>query len=237
MSARSARLRSIVLALGLVMASTLAARAQDDDPMLTAQARELFRQGLELADEAQWIDAADRFERALALVDSTVVRVNLSRSYLHLGRLVEADDLARSVLAADVDDGVAEAAREVREFARARVGRLRVVLRGGPDDARVSVSGRTVARDELPGPVAVDPGLHRVQVVQGERVLAEDEIRVAEDEEVEIELSVAGGLDEPGPFDPPPPPDRPSLARRWWLWALVGAVVAGAVVGAVVATR
>lgn len=67
------------------------------DELDSATARSLFEQGVELASNGRWADAADRFQRSLSLRESPVVAYNLAVARMETGRLVEASELLTRV--------------------------------------------------------------------------------------------------------------------------------------------
>ena len=69
--------------------------AQGNDS--AARARSLFEAGVRDADEGRWQDAQEKFQRALLLRDSPVVRFNLAVALLELEKPVEASRLLREV--------------------------------------------------------------------------------------------------------------------------------------------
>ena len=126
----------LVLACGLLAAQPVqvvkaqteqGASASPDDARQTALARSLFQEGVQLGEADQWPEAADRFERALALRNSPNLEHNLAIAYEHSGRIVEAIERFRRVAAsARADRRLKDAARQRIRALEPRVARLMV---------------------------------------------------------------------------------------------------------------
>ena len=136
--------------------------------------------------------------------------------YLGLGTdEIDADRRAEVFLALDALDPL--------------VGRVRVDI--DLDGAHVFVDGIDRGTTPLSRPLLVDPGSHEIEI-RDDRLPGGRERR---------EILLAGGLTEtielaaaivPPPPLPPPPDDDDSVWTSWWLWTIVGAVVAGGAVTA-----
>jgi len=146
------------------MALTLAVAvrpAAAQDVHATSAARALFQEGLRFVDAGDWAAARDRFQRALVLRPSPLIRFNLATSCAHVGRLVQAMELFEQVRR----DGRAPAdarAASARELAvlRPRLGRLVVHVRGAPAGATVRVDGRVLPSALVGVAAPADPGPH-----------------------------------------------------------------------------
>jgi hypothetical protein len=162
-------------------------------------ARDLFRQGVEIADHAQWPDARDRFERAYQLRRTPVIAFNLATACVHLGLLVEAVERFEEVRRDEATHADARAASEQQLAAlRPRLARLTVRVTG----AR---AGATFALDERPLPDALvgvtapaDPGHHVVVASRGGAEVARGECDVAEAAAAEVTIDVPAPLPTPG---------------------------------------
>jgi len=228
--------RALVLCalLGTTIAPGSVASAQDaaPDPSVRATARALFQEGVGFVDALEWAQAADRFERALALYDSAVIRFNLATVYDELGRLVEASEHLRDVIRRDdADEDVRQAARDRLTAVDARIAHLTIRVEGEADE---------VTRDDVPVPTValgvsapVDPGSHTLRAMRGGEVVATETVELAEAASEEVVLSVPPAVVIPDPVLPDPDPalsDEPFYAQ-WWFWSLIGVVVVGAAVG------
>lgn len=233
--------RAVAWLLVLAPAAALA-QPSAQDARITAAARALFQEGIAFGDAGDWSSALDRFERALALRDSPVVRFNLAQSCTHLGRLVEGSEHAvRVAQHPQADAGVRQAAEELRAWIAARLARLTVRLGEVPDDASATLDGRAIPASLVGVAMPVDPGPHEVTLVVGGRAVASEELVLAEGETRELTLDRPPEPPTPAPpaalvAEPPttPEPSPTPHRRRRWL-ATTGALVAAGVVAVVLA--
>jgi hypothetical protein len=153
--------RVCLLMAGFVVCP-LAAEAQTTQE--TALARSLFEEGVRLADQGQWPEAADRFRRAFTLKPTPGIAFNLASALGEAGKLVEATELLEQLsrdptLSPELR---AEALHKLEVFAPRRA-HLTVQI------SEVDHNGLTVEVDDQPWPqaawgvaVPIDPGTHRV---------------------------------------------------------------------------
>ncbi len=228
----------VALSIGLAAPP---ARGQAPTAEDTATARLLFEDGRRLASQGRWEDAAERFRRSLDLRPTHAVRYNLAAALDRLGRLVEASELARTVVReARPADPVRRLAENLLRSASPRIGRLTIRVEGSARGAEVSVDGRGVptARLGVAGPV--DPGPHVVAVRRGDREESR-RVQVGEGEAVEValpspalpEAAAAARAQTREPWRreaPSQPAEGGGLLSRWWFWTAVGVVVVGATV-------
>lgn len=215
------------MALALaVSAAAPPASAQREDLARAFAARALFEQGLAFLDAQQWALAADRFERARALRPSPQITYNLTTALIPLGRLVSASELL-SRLSRDP-----EAPAEVREAAELRRRQLAprlatlLITRGpGLDDAALRLDGRPLDEALIGVPFPVDPGVHTVSALRGDREVAFSTVDLGEGAAGSTRLERPGGRDRArgrGRW----------VARQWWFWTILGTVVAGGAITA-----
>lgn len=220
--------------LALALAAPAAAQTDADtdtqaDAATRATARALFDEGVALVDAAQWEPAADRFSRALALYDSTVVRFNLARVEVELGRVVEAAEHLREVIRRpDAAEDVRLAAIEMLATVEPRIARLTIHVEGRADEIRRD--GATVPAAALGVGMAADPGTHEVVALRGGEVVAREAVTLADGEAREVTLRVVA-IDAPPLVVEPPPATPTPIWQEWWLWTLVAVVVVGAGIG------
>lgn len=190
-------LMSLVFVLGVPGGSSPVsslAHAQDVDPRQTAMARALFEEGVRFADQNEWSQAADRFERAIALRDSAVIAFNLATAYEHLGRLVEASErLNRVVRDTHADARVVASANALLAEIRPRIGHLRITVSGARDSATYELDGRPLPLAAIGVATPVDPGSHIVRAVRDGAELASSNV------EVSSGADAAATLDVPAP--------------------------------------
>ncbi|MGD8863188.1 MAG: tetratricopeptide repeat protein [Myxococcales bacterium] len=267
---RSSSARVLVVTLALLIAhAPLSVLAQEDAEPSADQlelARSLYYDGLERVDAGKWAEAADLFERVLAIRDSAVVSYHLATAYHQLGRDVEARERLYRVLN-DVEAApeLRRAAEQLLPDVEAKIGRLTVELRGDQRDIEVFINGQQAALVALDVPVPVDEGEVKVSVKrEGEEVaFGSAEVVGGEGEPAVIELELppapesepvaavvapraiteVGGEPEPqdDPLDVEPGPRQrddggDGIFAQWWFWTAVGVVAAGTVAGVLVLT-
>jgi hypothetical protein len=133
-----------------------------------ATARALAREGLELEKAHQYAQAADRFDRAEALVDAPTLLLGLARAQVGMGKLVEANETYRKVLRERLAPGapapfakaVADATRESVDVAR-RLAWVTFVIEG-PASAALRLDDADIAPAAVGVAVACNPGAHDV---------------------------------------------------------------------------
>jgi hypothetical protein len=193
---------ALALAAGfLIAAGPRPAAAEDAEAGTTARARALFTEGLALADRSQWVQAADRFRRSLALRDSPAVRLNLASSLSRQGLDGEAADHLESLLGAG-DTPANLRALALRLFAQVepRTARIAVEVVGVDEGgAEISLDGEALPPWRLGGQLHVDPGSHVVTVEREGRELARREVDLEAGQLEELRVAAA----------PPPPPELP----------------------------
>jgi hypothetical protein len=174
---RSIRAAPCVLA---VLLWTSAVFAQDVAGPVE-QARQLFQEGLDLADAGDWERAVQRFRGALELRESAPIRYNLARSLASMGRLVEAlVEVDRVVADSSAGAEVHGAARQLRAEAEPRLGRLVVEVRGDAEGTHVTIDGRPLPSESLGEPTPVDPGVRVARLMRGTEELDLAEVDIPE---------------------------------------------------------
>jgi hypothetical protein len=229
------RVSAVVLALTL--AAVPCARGETN----REQAAALLREGVRLHDRGDYPSALEAYVRAQRLYASYKLHYNIGLTLEAMGRLEEAAARFELFLKhASATD--AERTESARGKLQALVSRLGVVtVRCPVRDAAVAVDGRVVGRTPLEHRIYLRPGRHRVTVDAPERPRFVRAVDPAAG--VTLEVSVPA-LPAPPPVastvdgaQAPPRPRSTPIYRRWWFWTIVGAVVVGGTVGAVVAAR
>ncbi len=216
-------------------------------------ARQEFRAGIAAAQAGRWEEAREHFARSYALNPRRSALFNLAGAQARTGQLVAAAESYREYLGEDEER--AEEARALLGELEARVPTLRLRVTLADDDA-LTLDGEPLRRLLLASPIPVDPGAHRVAVTRGEAEVAAQSFEAVEGAAVEV------ALDVPPPPEPAAipevtlPPEQPrrsapaaavavedpaevdgeggdDVLGAWWLWTIVGVVVAGAVVAGV----
>lgn len=250
---RRNRLSACALALWLA-GHAMPAHAQEastgqesEEALRTAAARGLFEEGMDAVDRRDFETAADRLTRSLELRESVVVRTNLGLVLIEVGRFVEASEHFRRVLrnaqaSAEAHDAAAARLAEIEP----RIGRLQIVIGGARDDVRAELDGRPLDEAMIGVPQPADPGAHRVVLHRGSREIASAEASVESGQLATLRVEA-------------PPPSAEEVAEmeaartrviereriivretgggveeQWWFWTILGVLVAGGVVGAIV---
>jgi hypothetical protein len=210
--------RCWLAALGVVLAvlsMTPATFAQNGPP--TAQeletARTLYKEGKELRAAGDLKGAVEKLRAAHALGQTPVTGIELARTYVLVGKLVEAREVALQIarlgVASDETEKSADARTEGAKLAeelRPRIPTLTVKIRGlaQGDVPHLSIDGVMVPDVALGEPQKVDPGKHDVLLSVGEGAAARQARASADTPEgqaIEVALDVP-----PAPALPPPPP-------------------------------
>jgi tetratricopeptide (TPR) repeat protein len=215
------------------------APAPAEDATRAASARALFEEGVALADQGHWQEAADRFRRALALHDSAVIAYNLASALQETGQLVEASELLRRVSNdASADAELHTSASNALADVERRIGKLTLHVQGQQAGDQIRLDEREVVAAELDVALPIDPGAHVVRVRRGEQVVAEQALTVADGQAQDVSVQVAAPVATPREVAvtvaPKPEeharsaPDRATpLTGRWWFWAGLGTAAVG----------
>jgi hypothetical protein len=176
-----------------VLAAPVSARA-DDDPTMTAAARERFKEGVTYFDQKQYEKARAAFLQAYALKKHPAVLLNLAQSELRSGHERDAAKHFSAYLreATDASAGEREAAQQGLQAARAVLGEVTVTAEQGSE---IFVDGTSEGTAPLPSAVFLDPGTHTIEAKKGERS-AKQSVTAKAGESRELKLS----------FAPDPPP-------------------------------
>lgn len=189
--------RRVVIAGALVASFLLGrpARAQSGEAAL-AEARERFREGLELSDAGNDEAARLKFAQAWALFKSPPVLYNLGRAELRSGHRVEALGHLRQFASAGSDTKITEAQREkARGFIAELLTQLGQIRFSAPAGTAIKLDGKPVD-DWLREPVAVEPGPHVIEATYADRP-KRSEVTCQAGRTAQIDLAWAP--DPPGP--------------------------------------
>ena len=249
-SASSRRLRStfVLLAVGFGLVAVSPVLRADSPVDDFARARELLNKGLDLRDAGELRAALDDIQAADVLAHTPITTMELGRTYVLLGRLVEAREVLASVrrLPERVEEtDRSKAARleseRLADELKARIPTVMLRVRGvapGPDS--IMLDGAVVPGEALRGPWPVDPGRHNVTVRSSDGVIAEDPFELSEREARSIDLvfpprdvaprgpspnPAPGPATRPAPMAPRPRPS-PSHGLEIALFGAGAAVVA-----------
>jgi hypothetical protein len=158
---RAAGGAAVGLLLGLGGLPDAQAQAPRADAALQARARDLFKQGNRLIEQARYVDALEKFEAAYASWQNPKIQLNIATTLRTLGRHAEALRTYREYLGSAEPTGERRAEVEaIIAGLEARVAHL--TLSVAPEVQRVTLDGRELPRGELSGTtaLAVEPGRH-----------------------------------------------------------------------------
>ena len=193
-----ARVALFLLAFSLVVAGARPSFAAPADEAL-ADAKELFRRGVELFEAGDLETALDFFRRSRARFASMQNTLDMAICLEALGRddeALEAYDDAIAAFGKDLNEAErANIARKVRAL-RANVGAIDVASNV---NGSVVIDGRERARLPLTSPIRVTKGSHVVRVIKDGYVTFEATLDVAAGERVPLDAKLApltstGGL-------------------------------------------
>lgn len=218
---------------GLLLSVLLGAAVAHAQPTAVQKetARELMAEARELRDKGDFEAALTRFGAADALMGVPTTGFELAATQAQLGRLVEARETLRRVLAIPQSPDDPEPFNEARSKARAldqqllaRIGGLRFAIHGVAADAslEVTVDGESVPKAVLSLPLRVNPGRHVIVArAAGREVKREVDAAEGQTTAVELEFAsdaapVATAPREPAPpaSTSPPPTFAPEPARK-----------------------
>lgn len=249
-----------IAALFALLACLLtAAPAAAQSASEVAAARSLFEEGVAAASASRWADALSAFERSYAIAPRSTTLLNLAGAQVQLGQLVAASEsyqrLIREAGRNARERRLREQAEDALEALTPRIAHLTLRIDALTASDEVSIDGETVAHAIVGVPTPVDPGAHRVSVRRDDREVGRASTTLGEGERGELtvvvpvasEGAVATGFDDAEPDRDVPPAaleggtetdgGGENIAESPILWTIVGIVVVGGVVAAVVATQ
>lgn len=226
------------------------AKAQPSDADRTT-ARALAREGYEAQKHGRFELAADRFQRADALVHAPTLLLGLARAQVGLGKLVEAHEIYERILREPLAPGAptpfAKAVEDARRESPLLAARLAWVTLDvhGPAAPEVYVDDVLVPAAALGVKWAFDPGRHNVKAAAPgfaplERILAAEEgttqtlsLSMVPVAEPAPEAPPRGESAATSTLSPPPEPSKSSSFRTSFAIGALGVGVTGLAVGGV----
>jgi hypothetical protein len=159
--------------LFLICAVTLAAAVAPAQPSAAdlETARALFNEGMDLRDKGDVKGAVEKLRAAHSLGKTTVTGLELGRTLMQLGQLVEARNVLMQVPQMPADANETAVRREARQEAvrlaeelRARVPSVRLVFTNVPPGMQpsVQIDGIAVPAESIGYERKLDPGTHTV---------------------------------------------------------------------------
>jgi hypothetical protein len=232
-----------------ILASLLASTSAFADPSAADRetARTLMQQGREQRAKGDLKEALKRFRAADDIMHVPSTGLEVARSQVALGQLVEARDTVAAIrrIAPKPDDPApfkeARAkAEELDSSLNGRVPALNIAIKGaGPGETPiVSIDGEPLPPGVLGLPRAVDPGHHVIEV-KTTNGAAKEEVDVHEGDQTPVELTLVANvavpeLDESNKREPDAPlPESKSHSPTLLTWTGVGVAGAGIIVGTV----
>jgi hypothetical protein len=236
----------VVLGTAFLMAMPTASGAQPAQPAAQPSAadlesaRELFKEGREARQSGDLRRAIERFKAAHAYGQTPVTALELGRTQMQAGDLIEAREVLLSVARMKVQPDETEksaAARaeaaDLAEEVKRRIPTLTVKLTGVASDsaAQLQVDGFTVPIVGLTGIRKVNPGKHVVLARAGTHEETRNvDLEESKTQDVTIDLTGSGVAPPPaGPVTPDMGPKQISPVT----WIGLGVGVVGVGVGAV----
>lgn len=204
-------------------------------------ARELFKEGRELRQSGDLKRALERFKAAHAYGQTPVTALELGRTHVQLGELVEGREVLLSVARMKVQPDETEksaAARteaaDLAEEVKKRIPTLSVKITGVASDsaAQLQVDGFAVPIVGLTGIRKVNPGKHVVLARAGTHEETRNiDLEESKTQDLAIDLTGTGGTTPGGPVGPPETAGPKQISPVTWIGLGVGAIGIG--VGAV----
>lgn len=197
--------RAAIGAFVLVLAIAPAAHA-DPSPADVESAKAQYVEGIGLRDQGDQAGALVRFRAAFALVPTPITALEVGRSLLALGKVLDGRDILIKAShmpkvageSARADEAREEAAK-LADAAKRRLATLTVAPLAD-DKSILLIDGATIPHDAAVAPRVVDPG-HHVVDVHGSASEGHLELDLAEGEQRTVEVPVrAVAPPPPGPF-------------------------------------
>lgn len=183
-----------------------------DEPSLADKetARELFREGDEKFRAGRYEAALKAFAAADDIMGVPTTGVERARTLMKLGQLLEATEHLQRIMRIPSEPGENEIQKTARQEAatmleevRSRIPSLRVVVEGGGGaEVAMFVDGVEVPPSAHDFPRKVDPGEHQVRVVVPGFRPEEREVRVDEEQEEVVTITLTAVDDDAPVVDP-----------------------------------
>ena len=246
------------LVVVVVASASAAARAQSSEADRVT-ARQLLAAGFDALDRKDYATAADRFDRANALVSAPTISLGLGRARLGLGKLVGAQDAFSRAATSPIGPTTSDAFRKAIADAHTELDALMPRIPSVVIQVRGAKAPTiTLDEDEVPAasigvPRPADPGRHVIRARAVGYVTGETAVTLAEGQtkNVVIELKPAEVVQATTPQPAaspivlgsagtgardvtPPSPAGPKRGRANTIWyVVIGAGAAGLVVGGI----
>jgi hypothetical protein len=214
------------VAATVLLAATASAQTPD------AEAQRLFADGVAAVEREDYATALVAFRRAFDLSGRAFLLYNVGMAHRALLEYPEAIDVFRRYLDLGGPDVPHERRVEVEALVVEMEANLASILVWvEPHGARILIDGRDVGYSPLAAPIRVAPGRHVLEARLEGHHDAGREFDVMAGERPTLSLAlVPRAPDEDGS----PGTGEESVVETWWFWTIVGALVVGGAVTAVV---
>ncbi len=216
------RLAVLISAAGLLLSAP--AFAGEPSAADSESALQLYKEGKALRDKGEQQAGLEKLRAAYSLVETPITALELGRTYIAVGQLVEARGVLLSVSRIPVRNNESTKAGEARIEAEAlaiglrpRLASLTVRPRGvtpGGSAPRISIDNVALPAEAATVPRVLNPGAH-VVVVEANGQKVQSDITLAEGQSSELDVAIPPAKIEPAAVplaittEPPPPaPDR-----------------------------
>lgn len=200
----------LVIGLALSLGSA-PARADDASLGDKAAARDLFTDGVALREKGDLAGALVKFKGAYSLWPSATTGLELGRTHMQLGELIEARERLLETVKLPKKPGETSASQNAREEAQKladslaqRIPTLVFKLSGAPG-VKVTLDGRELPNETLGSPRKVNPGKHTVVARAAGSADLNIEVAVEEGQTREVPLVFAMPAKTITPEPTPPP--------------------------------
>jgi hypothetical protein len=189
-------LRASLIALSIL---SIAPVVRADEPSLSdkAAARDMFTDGVALREKGDLAGALVKFKGAYALWPSATTGLELGRTHMQLGELIEARERFLETVKSPKKPGETSASQNARDEAQKLADSLAtripslVFKISGAKSAKVTLDGRELPGETLSSPRKVNPGKHTIVARAAGAPDLNVEINVEEKETREVPLAFA----------------------------------------------
>jgi hypothetical protein len=185
-------------------------------------------QGLALYEQGKWSEALERFREAESLYHSPVFGLYTARALRNAGRLLEAREAFRALVAEKLEPSAPELWRQAQRDGVTELAALEmniptaiVTVRGGTQATALTIDGRPIAAGVS---IELDPGTHHVVANDGARSATRDVTLAVGAREQRIVVK----FPSPAARTPAPPPEKPRASSGPYVPGLVVAGIGGA---------
>jgi hypothetical protein len=198
---------TLVLATSAVPFFSRPARAAEPSSADRATARTLAQEGYVALNAKDYATAADRFQRALALVHAPTLLRDLARAQVGLGRLVDAHEtyslIIREGVAADAPAPWLKALEDAKAELATVTPRLPwiTITVSGPAHPKVTIDGAPIPEASLGVKRAADPGRHEIRALATGYYTAKKTVTLNEGESINVAFELEDAPPDAAPKD------------------------------------